>query len=93
MGNTTKKPRYVKTLIHFSDDSSVPVYAGVRVANAFREVTFDMNMYKGVKLMELLEAVYQQGKKDGARSVSEGFGNMMKQIPHKNPGQPKKRRK
>lgn len=71
----------------------VPVYAGVKVAHAFREVTAEMDLYRGVRLSELLEAVYIQGKKDGARSVQESFQEMMLDIPHKNPGQPKKRKR
>jgi hypothetical protein len=58
------KPRYVKTLVPTSD-GNIAVYAGVRVANALREVTRDMDLYQGVKLTQLVEAVYQQGRKDG----------------------------
>lgn len=87
----TKKPRYVKTLVHLPKQD-VSVYAGVRVSNALSEVTHNMDLYQGVKLAELLEAVYQQGKKDGARGVKDSFERMMKQIPHQNPGQPKKRK-
>lgn len=86
-----KKPRYVKTAITLSN-SIVPVYSGVHVAHALSEVTEDMNLYKGVRLAELLEAVYNQGKKDGARTVRDSFEHMMKKIPHQNPGQPKKKK-
>jgi hypothetical protein len=92
MGNHTRKPRYIKTLVPLAD-TNISVYAGVRVAHALHEVTTDMDLYKGVRLSELLEAVYEQGKKDGARTVSESFQNMMREIPHKNPGQPKKRKR
>ena len=85
----TKKPRYVKTNIQLTS-GVVPVYAGVRVAEALHEVTKDMSLYKGVRLTQLLEAVYRQGTKDGARVVRDSFENMMKTIPHQNPGQPKK---
>lgn len=86
-----KKPRYVKTNVPVSG-SVVPVYAGVRVAEALRELIEDMSLYKGVRLSQLLEAVYYQGKKDGARSVRDSFENMMRTIPHQNPGQPKKKK-
>lgn len=92
VGNKTKKPRYVKTDITLSD-SVVPVYAGVRVAHALHEVTKDMDLYDGVRLSQLLEAVYHQGMKDGARAVRDSFETMMKNIPHQNPGQPRKRKK
>jgi len=84
-----KKPRVVKTLVPLPK-GSVPVYFGTRIVQALREVTVDLTLYKGVRLGELLQAVYEQGKKDGARRVKDSFGHMMKQIPHKNPGQPKK---
>jgi hypothetical protein len=87
-----KKPRYVKTDIMLSN-RTVPVYAGVRVGQALHEVTEGMDLYKGVRLSQLLEAVYQQGMKDGARNVRESFEKMMDKIPHLNPGQPKKKRK
>jgi hypothetical protein len=51
----------------------------------------DMDLYRGVKLAELLETVYQQGKKDGARTVFEEIDSVKKRIPYRNPGQPKKR--
>ena len=86
----SKKLRVVKTLVPLPK-GSVPVYFGTRIAQALHEVTVDMNLYKGVRLGELLQAVYEQGKKDGARQVKDSFEHMMKQIPHKNPGQPKKR--
>lgn len=88
---TVKKPRVVKTLVPLPK-GDVPVYFGTPVAEAFREVTVDMTLYKGVRLGQLLQAVYEQGKKDGARQVRDGFESMMKKIPHKNPGQPRKRK-
>jgi hypothetical protein len=89
MGNKTKNPRCVKTLVPLSK-GSIAVYAGVRVSNALEEVTASMDLYQGVKLTQLFEAVYEQGKKDGARDVRDSFAVMMKTIPHLNPGQPKK---
>ena len=91
MAKKNKSPRYVKTLVPLSK-GTVPVYAGVRVAHALHEVTAEMDLYRGVRLGQLLEAVYQQGKKDGAREVRDSFEKMMKQIPHLNPGQPRKRK-
>jgi len=87
-----KKPRYIRTNIPMST-GIVPVYAGVHVAHALHEVTKNMDLYQGVKLTQILEAVYSQGKKDGARKVGESFEKMMLEIPHNNPGQPKKKKK
>lgn len=88
--STPKKPRYVKTMVPLPNDE-VAVYFGKHVADALHEVTVDMPLYKGVKLGQLLQAMYEQGRKDGARHVQESFENMMKEIPHKNPGKPKKK--
>ncbi|MEJ7656956.1 MAG: hypothetical protein WKF33_07995 [Thermoleophilaceae bacterium] len=48
-----------------------------------------MTVYEGVKLGQLLEAAYNQGKKDGARSVFELVDDAKKEIPHRRPGRPK----
>jgi len=87
-----KIPRVVKTIVTLPK-GDVSVYFGSRVANALHELTVDMNIYKGVRLGELLQAVYEQGKKDGARQVRDSFDQMMKNIPHQNPGQPKKKKR
>jgi hypothetical protein len=85
-----KKPRIIRTDIKLLN-RTISVYAGTRVAEAFREITFDMNIYEGVRLSQLLDAIYQQGKKDGAHEVYENFRDMMDSIPHRDPDQPKKR--
>jgi hypothetical protein len=50
----------------------VKVYAGVRIGRALDEVTEDMTVYQGVRLYEVLEAVYNQGVKDGAGQPNHG---------------------
>lgn len=87
-----KKPRTIRTNITLLD-TSVAVYAGTKVAEALKEVTFDMDIYKGVRLSQVMDALYQQGKKDGARDVFDGVEEMKKKIKHRNPGQPKKPKK
>ena len=73
----------------------IKVYAGARVSDALAEVTSDMTLYKGVRLAQLLEAFYSQGKKDGARQAFEAAGKAMRvaeqSVPHRVPGRPKKR--
>lgn len=86
------KPRCVKTIVPISD-GEISVYAGVRVASALHELTKKMDLFEGVKFSQLLEAVYSQGKKDGARAVQEAFEVIMLDIPHANPGQPKRKRR
>ncbi len=84
--------RYQKNLIPLGD-KDIEVYATPKISAAFELVTEDMNLIKGVKLAQVLEAVYEQGKKDGARSafdaLSAGMEAAQKAIPHKNPGKPK----
>ncbi|QPC31691.1 hypothetical protein IS481_00445 [Caldimonas thermodepolymerans] len=53
-----------------------------------------MTLYHGVRLSQVLEAVYTQGKKDGARTAFEELDKKIREVhkavPHKNPGKPKK---
>ncbi len=74
----------------------VTVYATPRVSDALKEVVKDLTLYQGVKLAQLFEAVYTQGKKDGARTafdtISQKVVEAQKLVPHKNPGKPKKRK-
>ena len=72
---------------------TIPVYASPIIAETFKEVSFDMTLYKGVKLFQLLEAIYIQGKKDGARDVFSQVDVLKGQISHRNPGQPRKHKK
>jgi hypothetical protein len=75
----------------------VTVYASARVADALQEVAGEMNLWQGVKLGQVLEAVYEQGHKDGAREVFERvdreLGQAKNSIKHLNPGRPRKKRR
>lgn len=85
--------KVVKNLIPMKNQT-VAVYASPRVSAAFHAVTAKMNLFQGVKLGQLLEAVYLQGKKDGARCAFEEMNRKMLEaksvVPHRNPGKPKK---
>ncbi|MDF2916579.1 MAG: hypothetical protein K0S70_796 [Microbacterium sp.] len=65
MPNADKGPRRHEFTMP-STGQVIPVYAGVKVGRALDEVTEDMTVYQGVRLYEVLEAVYKQGLKDGA---------------------------
>lgn len=69
------------------------VYTSPRTARALADLLTDATLYEGVKIGQILEAVYKQGKKDGAREAFEeldrSLTNVRKQIPHKNPGRPR----
>lgn len=86
-------PRYQKNLIPVQS-GHVAVYASPRVSRALHEITEDMTLYHGVRLSQVLEAVYTQGKKDGARTAFEELDKKIREVhkavPHKNPGKPKK---
>ncbi len=87
------KPRNIKNVIPLVSQE-VSVYASPKVSKALAEVTEDMTLYHGVRLSELLEAVYTQGQKDGARKaitdIKDNLEKTIEEIPHRNPGKPKK---
>ncbi len=74
----------------------VAVRASPRTADALEEIGARMSVYEGVRLIQVMEAVYEQGRKDGAREVFDqldtGLTAVKKQIPHRTPGRPKLRR-
>lgn len=88
-------PRHSLTKVKLPKSGEIRMYFSPRVASALQEVTEDMTLYMGVRLGTLLEAVYSQGLKDGARKafaeVEKGFASAQKLIPHKNPGKPAKK--
>lgn len=75
--------------------TEVAVYASAKVADALREITSNATLYMGVRLTQVMEAVYEQGKKDGAREVFDTLDKSMagvkKEIPHRAPGRPRKK--
>lgn len=89
------KPKNKKNVIPIRN-GHIAVYASPRISTALAEITTDMDLYHGVRLTQILEAVYAQGKKDGARQafaeLESKFDDVKKSIPHKNPGKPKKPR-
>ncbi len=87
------KPRQVKNIIPLGTQD-VAVYATPKVAKALEEVTEDMTLYHGVRLAEVMEAVYLQGQKDGARNaigtLEQALVDAKEGVPHRNPGKPSK---
>ncbi len=75
-------------------EESAAVYTSARVADALREITEDASLYHGVRLVQVLEAVYLQGRKDGAREAFEetdrGLAAVKSLVPHGRPGRPRK---
>ena len=89
--------KYSMTAIPLRGKNEVKVYASPKVGDALREVLKNMPLYQGVRLSEVLDAVYVQGKKDGAREAFERFdrslADVKRAIPHRTPGRPKKRKR
>lgn len=91
----SKAPKYKKSIVALAN-KKVSVYASPKISVAL-DLIGEMSLYEGVRMIQLLEAVYDQGKKDGARSVFDEIEHKVKEaqraIPHKNPGQPKRKSK
>ena len=82
------KPKYTKFEVDLPNDQSLTLYAGQRVRRALEEVTVDMNLYKGVRLAQVLKVVYEQGLKDGRREVIAEMEQIKKHTKYLNPGRP-----
>jgi hypothetical protein len=71
------------------------VYTSPRTAAALKELVDNMTLYEGVRMTQILEAVYLQGKKDGAREafehVDRSLASIKREVPHQRPGRPRKR--
>lgn len=66
----------------------IAVYAGVKVGRALEEITKEMTLFHGVKLAQVLEAVYEQGLKDGRGEVMKALDAVQndKALKWRNPG-------
>lgn len=88
------KTRGYKTVEVQLAKSTLVLRGSTRLVDAVETITKDMTLYEGVKFAQILEAVYAQGQKDGARTVfdkiSVELDEAKKEIPHKNPGRPPK---
>jgi len=91
----TKKSRFIAVDVPLQH-SAVTVYASPRIAEALKVINA-MDLFHGVKVLQLIDAVYIQGKKDGARDtllkLGEHIDELKESIPHRNPGKPSKRLK
>ncbi len=87
------KRGYRTVKFQLASKEMIPVYASARTADILEEITEGMSLYHGVRLAQVLEAIYKQGKKDGAAeafvALDKAQGEVKKLIPHKKPGRPK----
>ncbi|MDO9229457.1 MAG: hypothetical protein Q7U03_07820 [Syntrophales bacterium] len=71
------------------------LYGGRKLVSAIDDIVKKTSLYEGVKLAQIMEAVYLQGKKDGARvafeSIDRSIVQVRKDIPHNRPGRPKRK--
>lgn len=86
-------PRQVKNIIPLGTQE-VSVYATPKVSKALDEITKEMTLYHGVRLAQVMEALYIQGQKDGARNaistLEQAIAVAKEGVPHRNPGKPSK---
>jgi hypothetical protein len=82
--------------IRFPDKKGeeIAVRTSARVADALEEMVKNADLYDGVKLTQIMEAVYKEGRKDGARDAVERLGAglkaVQKAIAPARPGRPRK---
>jgi hypothetical protein len=88
MKRQKNKPKYQKFDIQLVE-GPLTLYASPGVLSALDEVTIDMPLYRGVRLAQVLKAVYDQGRKDGRREVIEQMDNIKKTTNYLPPGRPK----
>lgn len=73
----------------------VPIRMSAQRADTLQEIVGEMTLYRGVKLLDIMEAIYLQGCKDGARAtfdeIDRNVSQAKKAIPHRAPGRPRKR--
>ena len=51
-----------------------------------------MDLYQGVKLGQVLNAVYEQGMKDGRREIIDEMERIKKSVNYLPPGRPRKKK-
>ena len=81
--------------LELKEGETLSVYTGARIADAMKEIIAKASLYEGVRLTQVMEAMYNQGKKDGRREAFEqldrGLADAKRQLPFRRPGRPKKR--
>jgi len=87
----SSKPKYVKTVVELPH-RQLTLYGAQRIKNAFAEVTENMRVYIYTRLQILMQAVYEQGLKDGRREVVESLDAIKVKINYMPPGRPRKGR-
>jgi len=88
------KSKYKRMTVPLDSKHSLTLYVGQHTRNAVRDVFDDLHMYKEVKVIQVMEAYYEQGKKDGRKEMVETMDAMMDSVKsnvnYLGPGRPKK---
>jgi hypothetical protein len=73
----------------------VTVYASPQIGKTLHDMVSNLSLFEAIKLHQLLESMYEQGKKDGARAAFDALEKKVieaeKLVPHKNPGKPRRK--
>ncbi|HMJ36174.1 MAG TPA: hypothetical protein VK501_19900 [Baekduia sp.] len=89
-----KPQRGYRTIRFPIKSGEAAVYTSPRTADALEDMVTNASLYDGVKLIQVMEAVYAQGRKDGAREAFDQIDGQIesikKSIPHRAPGRPRK---
>ena len=85
------KPKYKKLDVNLPS-GTLTLYAGAAILDALTEVTTDMTLYKGVKLAQVMKAVYEQGQKDGRKEIIDSFKAIEERANYLPPGRPRKKK-
>jgi len=74
------EPKYKKIQVRLPK-RILALYTGQKVRSAILESTGNMTLYKAVRFGQIMDAVYEQGLKDGRREIIEQFdGTIHKQL-------------
>lgn len=89
------KRGYKTTTINLSETKRVKLYTSQRVLNAVSHLEATLQVFEWSRVLNLCEAFFEHGKKEGARAAFEalelGMQNAKAKIPHRRPGKPKRR--
>jgi len=84
------KRGFTKVPLALPKEGNVGIFTSAAVAATIKRTIEEATLFEGVKLLQALEAVYNQGKKDGARAafahLDAGVAEAKKQVKYKNPG-------
>ena len=89
------KRGYRMTKVRLRKGKTVKLYSSVRVANAVQHLQ-TLSMFDWSRVLNLCEAMYEQGKKQGAleafTAVDAGVAAAKAAVPHRMPGRPRRLR-